>query len=155
MQHFGFKRELYPKYYAGLFHIVVENRYLGQGCEIASRKTGEALLLVGRRLLTPSHFLRSGNLLNRPFAAQSFLPVCQDSAEFKYSVPTTLHAALLAWQQAEMQRPAAICFKVEPFLPSGLSPLLEAATACKNIARGTKSTIFQNGLKTHPKVVNA
>ena len=51
--------------------------------------------------------------------------MCQDSAEFKYSVPTTLHAALLAWQQAEMQRPAAICFKVEPFLPSGLSPLLQ------------------------------
>ena len=36
-------------------------------------KTGEALLLVGRRLLTSAHFLRSGNLLNRPFAAQSFL----------------------------------------------------------------------------------
>ena len=85
-------------------------------------KTGEALLLVGRMLLTPSHFLRSGNLWigrlqHNPSCVSRFRGVQIFSSNNPPCSP--------AWQQAEMQRPAAICFKVEPFLPSGLSPLLQ------------------------------
>ena len=120
----------------GFFHLLLawhfqwlEPDIWAKGLKLPPVKPGEALALVGRRLLTSPHFLRSGNLHLTSVCSRILPSVCQDSSvEFKYSVPTP---AALATARRDAKTSCHL-FQSWAFSHIWVSPLLGATTAWKN-----------------------